>query len=90
MRFGLCSDGREYTLEEVGRYFDVTRERVRQIESQAKKALATLNTALQPAAAIFANIFQEHGGILSQDHAVKLIGEHFSDEQLPASHIYFI
>jgi len=35
MRFGLCSDGREYTLEEVGRYFDVTRERVRQIEAKA-------------------------------------------------------
>ena len=39
MRFGLCSEGREYTLEEVGRYFDVTRERVRQIEA---KALAKL------------------------------------------------
>jgi RNA polymerase primary sigma factor len=35
MRFGLLSDGREYTLEEVGRYFDVTRERVRQIEAKA-------------------------------------------------------
>ncbi len=35
MRFGLCPDGREYTLEEVGRYFDVTRERVRQIEAKA-------------------------------------------------------
>ena len=35
MRFGLCPNGREYTLEEVGRYFDVTRERVRQIEAKA-------------------------------------------------------
>ena len=39
MRFGLCPNGREYTLEEVGKYFDVTRERVRQIEA---KALAKL------------------------------------------------
>jgi RNA polymerase primary sigma factor len=34
MRFGL-GDGREYTLEEVGRRFSVTRERIRQIEEKA-------------------------------------------------------
>lgn len=38
MRFGL-DGGREHTLEEVGKQFKVTRERVRQIES---KALAKL------------------------------------------------
>jgi RNA polymerase primary sigma factor len=35
MRFGLGPAGREYTLEEVGGYFAVTRERVRQIEVRA-------------------------------------------------------
>ncbi len=34
MRFGL-EDGSEHTLEEVGKAFSVTRERVRQIESKA-------------------------------------------------------
>ncbi len=34
MRFGL-SDGVSHTLEEVGREFDVTRERIRQIEAKA-------------------------------------------------------
>ncbi|HEU5251017.1 MAG TPA: sigma-70 family RNA polymerase sigma factor [Thermoanaerobaculia bacterium] len=34
MRFGV-DDGTEHTLEEVGRAFRVTRERIRQIESQA-------------------------------------------------------
>ncbi|MDO8599422.1 MAG: sigma-70 family RNA polymerase sigma factor, partial [bacterium] len=34
MRFGL-TDGVPHTLEEVGREFDVTRERIRQIEAKA-------------------------------------------------------
>jgi RNA polymerase primary sigma factor len=38
LRFGL-GDGYAYTLEEVGRIFKVTRERVRQIEAKAKKKL---------------------------------------------------
>jgi len=38
MRFGL-GGGREHTLEEVGQQFQVTRERVRQIESNALRKL---------------------------------------------------
>ena len=38
LRFGLA-DGYSYTLEEVGRIFSVTRERVRQIESKAVQKL---------------------------------------------------
>lgn len=34
MRFGL-EDGKSHTLEEVGKEFDVTRERIRQIEAKA-------------------------------------------------------
>jgi RNA polymerase primary sigma factor len=34
LRFGL-DDGKNYTLEEVGREFNVTRERIRQIEAKA-------------------------------------------------------
>ncbi|MBQ7095910.1 MAG: RNA polymerase sigma factor RpoD [Clostridia bacterium] len=38
LRFGL-RDGRQRTLEEVGKVFDVTRERIRQIESKALRKL---------------------------------------------------
>ncbi len=38
MRFGL-RDGKPHTLEEVGKEFDVTRERIRQIESKALRKL---------------------------------------------------
>jgi RNA polymerase primary sigma factor len=39
LRYGLDGNGEERTLEEVGRHFNVTRERIRQIEG---KALAKL------------------------------------------------
>ncbi len=38
LRYGLA-DGYSYTLEEVGKIFSVTRERVRQIESKAVRKL---------------------------------------------------
>jgi RNA polymerase primary sigma factor len=38
MRFGL-GDGNEHTLEEVGQQFNVTRERIRQIEEKALRKL---------------------------------------------------
>ena len=38
MRYGLL-DGRDHTLEEVGQYFNVTRERIRQIEAKALRKL---------------------------------------------------
>jgi len=38
LRFGLV-DGKDHTLEEVGQYFNVTRERIRQIESKALRKL---------------------------------------------------
>ncbi len=38
MRFGL-GDGTSHTLEEVGQYFGVTRERIRQIEAKALRKL---------------------------------------------------
>ncbi|UYN88869.1 MAG: sigma-70 family RNA polymerase sigma factor [Anaerolineales bacterium] len=38
MRYGLL-DGKDHTLEEVGQHFNVTRERIRQIEAKALRKL---------------------------------------------------
>ena len=38
LRFGL-EDGRPRTLEEVGKQFNITRERIRQIEAKALRKL---------------------------------------------------
>jgi RNA polymerase primary sigma factor len=42
MRFGVGLN-REYTLEEVGQEFDITRERIRQLEAKALKKLKHFN-----------------------------------------------
>jgi RNA polymerase primary sigma factor len=44
MRFGIGYD-REYTLEEIGQSFGLTRERIRQIEAQALQKLRSFDTA---------------------------------------------
>jgi RNA polymerase primary sigma factor len=46
MRFGV-GEGSEHTLEEVGRSFNVTRERIRQIESKALRKLRHPSRAQQ-------------------------------------------
>ena len=44
MRFGVGLN-REYTLEEVGQEFDITRERIRQLEAKALRKLKNFNRA---------------------------------------------
>ena len=46
LRFGL-EDGRQRTLEEVGQEFNVTRERIRQIEAKALRKLKRKNIRMR-------------------------------------------
>ena len=46
MRFGI-EDGSEHTLEEVGRSFSITRERIRQIEAKALRKLRHPSRSLE-------------------------------------------
>lgn len=75
-RHGLHGAAGE-TLEEVGKRYDITRERVRQIEQVALQKLkkhaqnsSTLNSVRQ----VVRNIFQQHGGVLADNHFFERIG----------------
>lgn len=71
-RFGLSTGVRE-TLESIGRDYGITRERVRQIQTQARRALRTHENDLVTVANIFEEIFSAHGGVLAELHVVELI-----------------
>src|SRR5699024_3150997 len=52
LRFGL-DDGKARTLEEVGREFDVTRERIRQIEAKDRKSTRLNSSHVSISYAVF-------------------------------------
>lgn len=81
-RYGLKS-GTTETLESIGREYGITRERVRQIQAQACRLLRTKEKDLAPAATMFGDIFQEHGGILAESHVVVLVEERSGDTSSP-------
>lgn len=87
-RFGLSS-GRVETLEGIGKEYGITRERVRQIEAQAKKVLRSQGNTLLPAAAAFQKLFEEHGGLLAEEHLTHLSQMLFPGENISTSHIIF-
>ena len=86
-RFGL-KQAQPETLESIGRGYGITRERVRQIESNAKKALAALSDIHQPAHALLADVFADHGGIMSQEHCIDAVCRH-TKQDVPANLIVF-
>ena len=62
LRFGLA-DGYSYTLEEVGSIFDVTRERVRQIEAKAVEKLRQPGADIDLASFVDDSIVERWRGI---------------------------
>lgn len=74
-RFGL-SDSEPETLEAIGSEYGITRERVRQIESNAKKTLAKLGDTLAPIDRILKRMFTTYGGLLAENHIARLVNQH--------------
>ncbi|MEX1997071.1 MAG: HTH domain-containing protein [Candidatus Andersenbacteria bacterium] len=87
-RFGL-NNGHVETLESIGKEYGITRERVRQIESQAKKVLAALHDPLQPVAEVFEEIFVNHGGILADNHVVAVVREVLGQDNIHPAVVTF-
>lgn len=71
-RFGL-KDGKRETLEAVGQGYGITRERVRQIESDAFRILTERQNLalLKPIFEYFDNLFEEHNHLIGEE---KLLG----------------
>lgn len=70
-RYGLV-DGNKATLDAVGKKFDITRERVRQIESAAIKKIATkMSKDLAQLTRVVNHHIIECGGVVSLDELVK-------------------
>lgn len=69
-RFGLHGGDRE-TLEEIGKSYSVTRERIRQIESVAISKIqdsAEFTQHARPIRKTLAALLTEHGGIMEEEH----------------------
>lgn len=71
-RFGIGKDEKE-TLESIGKEYGITRERVRQIEANAKKELTAMRELFTSIENLLLNIFKEHGGLLAEHHAVDVV-----------------
>ena len=86
-RFGLTKDGQRKTLEEIGRKYNITRERVRQIEDTALK-LIKKSEAYRGEQAIFEELKQlihSLGSIVSEHDLLS----HISNDKATQNHIHF-
>lgn len=85
-RFGL-KGGKKKTLEAVGREYRITRERVRQIETDALKQLAKPENyhEVEPIFQTLEGQFGNHGGVMAEHY---LLGMLPSSKQ--ASHVAFL
>ncbi len=86
-RFGLTSDGARKTLEEIGKKYSITRERVRQIENVAL-AMIKKSAAYKSEQAVFEELKQlihKLGSIVSEHELLS----HISKDKSTQNHIHF-
>lgn len=86
-RFGLERDGTKKTLESIGQDYGITRERVRQIENFAIKAIRK-SESFQEAREIFDELkltIDGLGGVVAEDQLLSLL----ADDPVTQNHIHF-
>jgi hypothetical protein len=86
-RFGLTADGERKTLEEIGKKYNITRERVRQVENAALK-LIKKSEAYKNEQAVFDELKQlihKLGSIVAEHELLPYI----SKDKVIQNHIHF-
>jgi len=86
-RFGLTADGKKKTLEEIGKKYDITRERVRQVEDAAL-SLIKKSDAYKNEQAVFDELKQlmrKLGSIVAEHELLPYI----SKDKTTQNHIHF-
>ena len=86
-RFGLLSDGERRTLEEIGKKYNITRERVRQVE-EAAISLIKKSEAYKKEQAIFDELkalIHSLGSIVAEHDLLP----HISKDKATQNHIHF-
>ena len=87
-RFGLTSDGKRRTLEEIGKKYNITRERVRQVEDAAI-ALIKKSGAYKKEQAAFEELKQlmhKLGAIVAEHELLT----HVSKDPVTQNHVHFM
>ncbi len=91
-RYGLNGKPKQ-TLEEIGKFYNLTRERIRQIESTAIKKIKKLKNfseLLEPIEYTIKNVLDQHGGAISKDRLMELLFEFSNDSLVSRQSVTFI
>lgn len=91
-RFGLTGDDSQ-TLEVIGKYFGVTRERVRQIETgsiKKLKKLEQLSEVLKGVEQVVHQVLTQHGGIMQEDHLLDVSLSHRDESEQDRAILVFV
>ena len=86
-RFGLTADGTRKTLEEIGKKYNITRERVRQVEDVALNFIKKSDAYKSEQAAFeeLKQLMHKLGSIVSEDEFLNYI----SKDKTTQNHIHF-
>lgn len=78
LRHGLNKDNQKYTLEDIGKKYNITRERVRQIEVQSVKLLKKQlkeNTNLNHSLLVVEQIIKDSGSVIESQELITKVKE---------------
>src|SRR3989344_5992995 len=86
-RFGLTSDGKRKTLEEIGKKYNITRERVRQVEDVTNKSIKKSDAYLREQVVFdeLRHVIKKLGSIVAEHELLPYI----SKDKSTQNHIHF-